>query len=233
MEPISMAAILGGSALVGGLSSYFGSNQAADATRDAARMQADAQNHALAVQQSMYNQSRADMSPFMAMQRQAWEGYMKMLQNPDFAGLDAQGNLEHANTMAMMGKAGLRNSSANWAAQTLVGQQLALEKTKMRLGAFNPMLGLGAPSQQAALANSFGQNQAGLYSQGGAAQAGYTQQAGMIGAQGTMGIGQSIANPLNALGMYGIAQAKNAAPTGGGLPNGWLSSSSTSSFPNG
>lgn len=183
-----------------------GSEQAANAYRQA-------QQQALAQQQTQYSQGRQDLAPFMAMQREAWERYMAMARNPDMGGLDQLGAMQQANTMALMSRAGLRNSSANFAAQNLAGQQLALEKAKYRTSLFNPFLNLGAPSQQAALAAQFGQQQGNTLMQGAQGYGSALERGADARSQGSLGGQQAWQSAFNAAASYAIAQSKQ---NGGG-----------------
>jgi len=58
--PIALAAIAGGSALL----KLFGAKKSADAAKQAAEVQGKATEQALALQQQMYGQSRADLAPY-------------------------------------------------------------------------------------------------------------------------------------------------------------------------
>jgi hypothetical protein len=207
MDPATLALILGGTTLSSSLLGWWGSNNAAETSANAqlqaAQLQYQAEQQALAQQQAQYGQARADMAPFLAMQQQAWQGYMGQLNNPQgIAGLDAMGALEHANTGAYFAKSGDFNSSASYAAQELVGQQLALQKAQLKLSAYSPLLNLGAPSQQSALASQFGQQASNTIIGGAQAQGGYLAGAGNTLGMGQMGGYNALAGGLGALGAY-------------------------------
>lgn len=218
--PWMIPAAIAGGAVIGGIGSYFGAKQGADAQRDAARMQQDAANRALGLQRDMFDQSRADLAPFRSLGLGALQDYYRRVSaGGDDADLKRIQAEQTASFNTQMAGRGLLGSSASVKGLSDLGAKIAEAREQRYYDRMQPLLGLGSGTsgQLAQSAMGYGR-EAGNTLQGGAqaagglfAGAGQTSGMGLAGGLGALGSGLGTAGSL-----YGLYGRGNPGAGGGG-----------------
>jgi hypothetical protein len=204
-----------GSALIGGVSSFFGANKAEKAAKAAAKVSAQ-----------QYKQSRADLQPYMDVGpnalaqygnavglngREAQQGFYNDFQtDPGF-----ETSLDNALATAMRKYSILGNTGGGLAGSLLkTGQNALYGQYKDRISQLGGLVdtGRGAAATVAGIGQGAAQQQGNALS-----------QAGMLGGQGIIGLGQAGVNALNNYNGYQMWQQgqQQGLNPGNALNGGW------------
>lgn len=207
---------IGIGSLVGGLGSYFGAGQAADAQRDAARMQQEAALQALGLQRDMYNQTRSDLAPFRGLGLSAMQDYYrKLMAGGGDADLQRYQKEQTGLLNMQMAKRGLLSSGAAVKGLSDLGAKIAEAREQRFYDRMAPLLGVGTGTSNMLANASMGYARGGSDALTGGAQAAGNLygQAGMNAGLGTSGLAGSIGGALGNGGLlYGLYNRPGVTP---------------------